>query len=134
MNLKLIRKDARQSGVFGVLLNDTGGQIATTLEHSYPKGKGWTAKVAPGTYKCVRHAPNRLPYETFMLENVPDFQGKPVSGILLHIGNYDDDSEGCILVGQAALGDMITHSRVTFNKLMDLQKGLDSFQLTISNS
>lgn len=134
MNLALTRKEFKKTGVYGELRDEHDALIAVTLEHVYQVNGLWTPKVAPGTYNCVRHAPNKLPYETFMLENVPDFQGKPVSGILLHCGNYNKDSEGCILVGLSVVSDMIAHSRAAFATLMHLQQGLDHFKLTINNS
>jgi hypothetical protein len=116
-------------GVFGTMFDENGQQIAVTLEHSF----NGVPKVAAGTYTCERHAPNRLPYETFELQNVPDFQGKPVTGILIHIGNYNSDSDGCILVGSHRNGEMIMDSKITFAKIMDLLKDVDSFLLTVED-
>jgi|SRR5665213_1744828 len=140
MNLKLVRNNYTTSGVFGILLDDQGQQIAVTLEHNYTQGTTVTAKVRHGVYQCLRHAPNRLPYETFELQNVPDFQGTPVTGILIHCGNFDSDSSGCCLLGEKVAPDtssanpkalMVTNSKVTFAKFMELQNGLNEFTLTI---
>ncbi len=152
MNCKLIRTNYSEYGIFGELYNEHGVKIATTLEHSYSipikdldgggggggvgaGGGGYCAKVAIGTYTCKRHAPNRLPYETFELQNVPDFQGQPVSGILIHIGNYNKDSIGCILLGKSRLktdrNEMILNSKEIFAEFMDLQKDVLEFTLTI---
>lgn len=108
--------------------------IAVTLEHGYDIGGFWLPKVRAGIYNCVRHAPNRLPYETFMLENVPDFQGAPVSGILIHKANWERELEGCIAVGLAAINnnEMITGSKLAFDKMMSLQAAVNSFKLTIA--
>lgn len=142
MNLRLNRIQYGQDGVFGELLDEEGQLIAHTLEHAYADGTYglWLPKVAMGTYRCTRHAPNRLKYETFMLEEVPDFQGKPVSGILIHCGNFDKDSEGCILVGKGEYDQayitqgpmmMLTHSRDAFAKLMAVEDGIESFLLLV---
>jgi hypothetical protein len=136
MNLILDRNKYLKEGVLGTLHNaETGEQIAVTMEHSYVNGTTITAKVAPGTYTCVRHAPNRLPYETFELQNVPDFQGKPVTGILIHIGNYNKDSDGCILLGLDAPPldnpPMVIDSQRAFKSFMELQQGVNSFTLEI---
>jgi hypothetical protein len=128
MNLSINRTSFEAYGIFGVMMNEAGERLACTLEHSFNN----LPKVASGTYTCFRHAPNHLPYETFMLDNVPPFQGELVDGILIHIGNFNEDSDGCILLGQNRMGDMITLSRMTFEKFMALMSGVDSFQLTIS--
>jgi hypothetical protein len=136
MDLILTRGSFRPDGIFGSLETAEGFSLAYTLEHSYPAEAGkWVAKVAPGLYSCVRHPPNRLPYETFLLEKVPPFQGKPVEGILLHKGNFDKDSEGCILLGtgrsMTASGLIIVQSKEAFDKFMALQARLPGFQLLI---
>lgn len=145
MNLKLTRLTYDSFGILGILQDEAGNEICKTLEHAFSMGDRnlaeqsmFDAKVAEGTYTCLRHAPNRLPYETWELQNVPPFQGNPVTAILIHIGNYNRDSDGCILVGRRVVPDpdapsenMITSSKNTFNKLMDLTRDLDSFTLTI---
>lgn len=126
MDLTLRRQSFTDQGVFGLLLNDQGDTIAVTLEHAYDRAP----KVPPGEYKCVRGL-HRLegmkePFETFEVTGVPGH-----SNILLHVGNYQRDSHGCILVGTEILGEMITQSRVAFEKFMELQKGVDQFTLTV---
>lgn len=138
MTLTLRRNNYTPNGIFGLLLDENSNQIAVTCEHTYTQGTTNTAKVKHGVYTCQRHAPNRLPYETFELQNVPDFQGKPVTGILLHIGNYNTDSDGCILLGDNTAmvpanpkALMVTNSKVTFERFMELQKDIQTFTLTI---
>jgi|ERR1019366_6202726 hypothetical protein len=137
MDVILRRNSYRQDGIFGTLFDTEGNQLAVTLEHAYDNPLGpWIPKVRQGAYNCVRHEPSRLPYETFMLENVPDFLGNPVTGILIHKGNFDKDSEGCILLGtsvvQLGFGqEMVGGSLIAFNKFMDLQANVGNFQLQI---
>lgn len=113
-------------GVFGELRNDQGHFVGDTLEHAYSKNGGWEPKVPAGKYVCVRHAPKHLSYETFLLTNVPGAEG-----ILIHRGNTEADSEGCILLGTSRQGTSITHSKEAFEKLMALQQGCSSFMLTV---
>jgi hypothetical protein len=131
MDLILKRTQYREDGIFGELKTLDGRLIAVTLEHAYPIGSptvcAYQPKVAPGNYRCAKHAPNRLPYETYMLESVPDFQGQPVSGILIHILNFNEESEGCIGVGQGETfstlkqEEMITASKLAFDNFMSYQ-------------
>ena len=127
----LNRTSYSEDGVFGLLISDDG-QTFYTLEHSYKQADGsYKPKVALGTYICQRHAPNRLPYETFEVTNVPDFMDNSVTGILLHIGNYNKDSDGCILLGKGQTASMITHSKEAFEEFMSSLEGTNDFQLII---
>lgn len=137
MDLKLIRNEYEVDGIFGYLQDTSGKEIAVTLEHSYvADNDGFAPKVPKGEYKCVRGM-HRLesmtePFETFEITNVPGH-----TNILIHFGNFNCDSAGCILIGEslainpADKQQMITASRVTFGKFMRLQNGIDSFTLTI---
>jgi hypothetical protein len=44
---------------------------------------------------------------------------KGFEGILIHIGNYPKDTEGCILVGKNTVKGAVTESTETFKKLYD---------------
>lgn len=142
MNLTLERKAREADGVFGVLTDETGNFTCVTLEHAYDSGHGdgsYTSKLQPGTYKCVRGL-HRLhgmtnSFETFEITGVVGH-----TNILFHVGNFNEDSEGCVLLGRRIAqrdapetGNMITSSRNTFNAFMDLQKGVDAFNLTVKD-
>lgn len=61
------------------------------------------------------------------LLNVPGFDG-----ILVHPGNSDKDTYGCLLVGQNNVVGKVTNSTITFNKIMDiLTKAKDEITITI---
>jgi glutaredoxin-related protein len=138
MNLMLIRKQWTPTGVIGELHDDNLNLVAVTLEHAYkatpPSSHPWMPKVPNGTYTCVRgmHQLEKMlvPFETFEITGVPGH-----SDILFHVGNYDADSSGCVLVGEnvsyGMMSFMITNSRATFAKFMALQDSVDSFQLTV---
>lgn len=138
MDLILTRKDRRPDGIFSELRNQTGELLAVTLEHAYPspfpEGSGWAPKIPNGTYTC-RRGQHRL---HGMTEDFSTFEITGVAGhqnLLFHWGNYNKDSEGCVLVGkalaQAGASEMITNSRATFAELMELQAGLEHFTLTV---
>ena len=137
MDLYLVRKQYREDGVFGVLQDFFANEIALTLEHSYPGVQPGTyrAKIPAGNYTCVLGS-HRLegmahPFSTYQVMDVPGH-----SNILFHWGNYNSDSDGCVLLGESIgnIGNrpqMITNSKKTFEKFMELQKGNISFKLIV---
>lgn len=132
MNLILTRDDPFiEAGVFGVLRKaDTKEQIAVTLEHAYASPFGFSPKVPPGQYVCQRgmHRLERWKWsiETFEITDVPGH-----TDILFHVGNYNQDSSGCVLLGMARGDQMILNSRLAFAAFMLLQKGVESFTLIV---
>ncbi len=140
MNLTLRRNDFGEFGIFGTLLDEKSNLVAITLEHSYEKDIGpnswvYEPKLPIGEYKCVRglhQLHNQVGFETFEVKGVPGH-----TGILFHAGNQNSDSDGCILLGRKIAlnfdgpGNMITSSKNTFLKFMDLQRGVNEFTLTV---
>lgn len=134
MNLKLSRNAFEADGVFGVLTSLDGSCIvAVTLEHAFPSVAEpitYSPIIPPGEYRCVR-GPHQLahmirPFETFEITGVAGH-----SKVLLHAGNTNRDSEGCVLLGSKRVGSMITFSEVAFERFMKLQAGVDVFTLTV---
>lgn len=137
MNLSLNRFEYNEDGIIGHLVDEDGKYVAYTLEHAYLNtGVDFEPKVPRGTYTCKRgqHTLHSVPngFETFEILNVPGH-----TGILFHPGNYNNDSDGCVLLGTALLqtgsGKMITSSRLAFQGFMALQEGIDKFQLTVAD-
>ena len=93
------------------------------------KMKGHTA-IPEGTYPLLVTLSPRfkewLPY----LQGVPDFEG-----IRIHAGNYPDDTQGCILVGENRLKGMVVNSRIWLHRLMkrirEVQKEGEAVWITI---
>jgi hypothetical protein len=134
MDIRLIRGSKTKDGIFGTMYDTNDNIVAVTLEHAFPSADklSWQPKTALGAYKCVRYDSPGHGYEVFTLENVPPFMGSKVTFIEIHVGNYNADSDGCILVGSEKNGNMIMDSKITFDKFMTLQKDVDNFTLTIS--
>lgn len=138
MNLKLVRKEFRQDGIFSELYDEQDNLIAHTLEHAYDDGAGgWAPKIPDGTFTCQR-GPHRLhgmdhDFETFEITGVEGHKD-----LLFHWGNYNKDSEGCILLGKAEVDDgkqhMVTSSRVEFAEFIKMQAGIDQFELVVCES
>jgi len=131
MNLNLIRKSYNPWGVIGELQNDAGDILFVTLEHGYPQEDGSvTAKLNAGTHNCVlgtHQLSNGIPFKTYEIQDVPG-----CTGILLHPGNYENDSHGCILLGKSLGDQMILHSKEAFEEFMAMTNGCASFTLTVT--
>lgn len=125
--MTLIRDRYAEQGIFGTLRAE--GISFQTLERAYPIPGGFRPKLPTGEYQCVRGM-HRLtrgePFETFEIIGV-----KGHWGILFHVGNYNQDSSGCVLLGLRREGNAITGSRLAFFDFMNYLKGVDQFTLTV---
>ena len=128
MDFTLIRQPGSSMGIFGELeASEPDGLLLSTLEHAFMQPDGTFKPAVPaGVYTCKRRLSPRFGYDVFELLNVPghDF-------IEIHKGNYNHQSDGCILLGMEQTATMITSSLEAFTRFMELQHGLDTFQLTI---
>ena len=135
MDMIAQRTEYREDGIFSHIGRaDNGLPVMVTLEHAYWSGTEWQPKIPPGFYTCVRGL-HRL---ASMTEDFETFEITGVQGhtnLLFHAGNFNKDSEGCMLCGQevaeGAGAEMVTNSRVTFAKFMGLQEGCTTFQLEV---
>lgn len=119
---------------------DRGITSSTSLEDiSRKKVYGQTA-VPTGTYKVNLNVVSpkfkdrswAKPYggKVPRLMNVPGFEG-----VLIHPGNTDSDTSGCILVGKNTVVGKVMESTITFNglmkKLLDAKAKGESIQINI---
>lgn len=129
MKWTLTRKQYRADGIFGDLVSQDGLTVFKTLEHAYkiedehyPKSVGYFPKIHEGFHPCILYKSPKHGYMVPLL-NALDDQGHMFE---IHIGNYNKDSDGCILIGDKMIVDhdtggfMIAHSEKTFEKLMAL--------------
>lgn len=134
MKLVLARESTVNERTFGKLSVD-GVYECETLEDavrfSGEKIFGHTA-IPFGEYVVIINHSRRFNRLLPLLLSVPNFEG-----IRIHPGNSISDTEGCILVGTARVGDTVVNSRVAFNKLFDkmqdaIESG-DSISIEITN-
>jgi hypothetical protein len=129
--LKLIRVADTGLATYGVLLQ---GDIpfAVCLERPWLDNRKGESCIPPGHYQCVRVQSRRFG-DTFKVMDVP---GR--TDILFHKGNLEDDSHGCILVGESfnpILGRPgISASKEGFSEFMKITVMTNSFPLTIKEA
>lgn len=137
MNLILTRNKFVGAGIFGELQDELARHVCFTLEHSYETDGKYAPKLQEGAYTCVRgqHQLHSMtePFTTFEVTEVPGH-----SNILFHIGNYNRDSEGCVLLGMeiitgVAADSILSLSKKAFEHFMDLQKNVNEFTLTVKD-
>ena len=118
-------------GVFGVLIHE-GIPFAVTLEPEWKNNQRNISCIPEGEYKCVRRKYHRGGYMTYEVTDVPNR-----SAILIHKGNTEDNSEGCILVGEQfeTLNNKaaILQSGKAFDEFMEKLEGIETFSLYITS-
>lgn len=127
MQLTLTRRDFTPDGIFSELTDDRGKISFVTLEHSYD-GK---PKLYDGTFKCVKgthELHDCIPFQTFEITGVTGH-----TGILFHVGNFNKDSDGCVLVGMDRDDKMIRHSIIAFSKLTGFLENVQEFTLVVTS-
>jgi len=127
MKLEVKRKIFTDKSTIGELYID-GVFECYTLEDVVRKGpKVHSATAIPtGTYKVIVNMSNRFKRLLPLLLNVPEFEG-----VRIHSGNTDADTEGCILLGQTKGVNIITNSRVAFDKFFNKIKDQKDLQITV---
>lgn len=137
MSWLLQTDETRADGVFSTLYQNSE-KFLVTLEHAYEAADGYYFPKLPrgATYKCVRgthsldHYNGGRPFEAFEVTGVANH-----TGILLHVGNFNENSDGCILVGENVHREnskwWIDDSRVAFSRFMTIMIGIDEFDLEV---
>jgi len=129
---RYITTDTKQTIGNGFLLSDVDNFIKyefKTLELAYNENKRSISCIPPGDYKVVkRHSAKYKNH--FHILDVPNR-----SYILIHNGNYNHQTRGCVLVGDDLAylnsdNDIdVTNSKKTLKKLYELLP--DKFDLSI---
>jgi len=128
--MKLILKRIAENiyGTFGVLLKDNI-PFALTVERRWLENIRGASCIPAGRYDCVRVRSPKFG-NTFMIADVPNR-----SEILFHKGNIQDDSHGCIIIGEQfeSLSGRcaILSSQKGFSEFIELTKDVNEFIIDI---
>ena len=125
MKLILERKYKKETYTIGNLYIDYNNNFdpeyfCNTIEDKVrPKGEKVYGKTAipAGTYPIVITYSPKFKRELPLIFNVPGF-----SGVRIHPGNDENDTEGCILVGENKVKGKVINSQITFLKLFNILK------------
>lgn len=140
MKIEVIRKEFSEYSTIGEMLID-GEKFCFTLEDKDRQRQQdgsiipWTpdlkvpkqTAIPYGSYNLITNYSNRFKRVMPLIENVPDF-----SGIRIHSGATDKDTEGCILVGYKKDKNYISQSKLAFTAFMQiLERGLKQGKVRI---
>jgi len=130
LTLQRITKATNSGYTIGHLyINDNHSYFCDTLEpenrlaRGEKKVKGKTA-IPAGKYKVYMTFSTRFSRLQFyrengvdlpLLEDVPQFEG-----VRIHVGNFPQDTEGCILVGQNTKKGYVGGSKTTYSALVKI--------------
>lgn len=142
IKLTLTRKQAAEDGIFSDFTRADGTLLAQTLEHAFehvPTSTPpvWEPKLPKGVYTCQRGEHrlkgNPVPFITYEILNVPGH-----TGMLFHKGNFNADSDGCVLLGNSIVLEkdgktkMITNSAQAFARFLTEIQNQPTFELTVA--
>lgn len=122
MNLRLVRRFKGETYTIGSL-SVNGEKFCDTLEDRVRDLAGGEAKVPgktaipEGRYKVIVNRSPKFGRDLPRLLDVPQFEG-----VLIHRGNTDKDSSGCILVGENKVKGKVINSTPYEEKLVALCK------------
>jgi hypothetical protein len=124
--LEIIRLEEGTYGTFGILKVQKRVTMFT-LEPNDQENRTNASSIPAQQYICKARTSPRFG-DTFEIENVP---GR--SNIIFHWGNWEKDTDGCILLGRGLLKNRtgIAKSRVAHRAFMELLRGYITLNLTI---
>ncbi len=107
-------------GTHGQIEDSAGSVLCYTIE----RGAGLRCPV--GTFNCEPHTKSNNGQKCWILDDV---LGR--TGILIHTGNTENDSEGCIIIGLMTNAEGVLESELALQKLH--AKLPSTFTLEIKN-
>lgn len=128
-DVQILRAVKRLDGVFGIFMVSMY-PICLTCERPWLNNQIGISCIPAGQYICRRVKSPKFG-DTFEVTGV---SGR--TEILLHSGNIDDDSHGCIILGENfepwKTGQLsLASSKIAFGQFMREMEGQDQFTLTI---
>ena len=130
-NMKLfeiIRISYIDDGTFGVIKYNNV-PIAVTLEPEWKDNRKYVSCIPAGWYRAQKYSSEKFP-ESYHILDVPKRYK-----ILIHPGNIEEHTQGCILIGEKfdylKGKTAILESRKGFNEFLDIANGDEYIQVHI---
>src|SRR3990170_3733275 len=124
----IIRSPSMEDGTFGMML-DGLTPFCLTLELEWKLNEPNESCIPDGDYICKRVNSPKFG-NTFEVCNVPNR-----TAILIHKGNIEDDSHGCIILGEQFEPlngkNAVLSSGKAFSEFIERTNGIDEFKLSI---
>jgi hypothetical protein len=112
MHMTLKRQGCTAKSTPGTLHVEGEFECYTLEDVVRPEKVAGCTAIPAGTYHVMINQSARFKRPLPLLLDVPGF-----SGVRIHPGNTDKDTEGCILVGDSPSADFLGNSRVAFDRL-----------------
>lgn len=109
----------------GILAIDDGGTTFRTLELPYRDNKKNISCIPAGEYICRKVCSPKFG-DTF---EICDVHGR--GNILFHYGNYVENTQGCVLLGERWANGMLQDTRLAMQQFMNIFKDEFEFKLII---
>ena len=132
VNLLLIRDTFTKESTIGKLFIN-GESFCDTLENPYINNERNISCIPEGQYKVRLRLPRESATRNYLHLLVQDVPNRDF--ILVHIGNYPSQTQGCILVGNGRQQDVVENSRLAMDLVIKeiLNLGGENINLIIKN-
>ena len=124
--MRLIRDDQDAMRTLGAMF-DGEERLVETLELPWLDNKHNISCIPEGVYQCeLRYSPKHGRF-VYWIMGVPDRED-----VEIHIGNFVQNTLGCVLVGTSRGDNVIFKSQLAFRKFMSHMGGVKTFTLDIT--
>lgn len=112
MKCTLYRTKQDRYGTHGRIEDNNSNVLCYTIERPWLNNKEKESCIPEGIYLCSPHVKSNNMQLCWKLQDVP---GR--TGVLIHTGNTEDDSTGCIIIGLMYNAQGVLESKLALEQL-----------------